>query len=203
MNFDVHTHILRRNALVDLDPVDHRTPCSAFARQLDLQAIPLLRPGYSYSVGIHPWNATRVAPADLRLLRALVAQPQVKAIGECGLDPLRQNPDNADLNIADRASLISLQTDLLHLHFELSELWCKPLLLHIVRTYPEIIGLRRKWKPAQPWIIHGFRGRPQLARQLLADGFYLSFGAKYNPESFALTPPDRRLRETDALSPLQ
>ena len=212
MKFDAHTHILRRNALVDLDPVDHRPPCSAFARQLDLHAIPLLRPGYSYSVGIHPWNATRVTPADLRLLRALAAQPQVKAIGECGLDPLRQNPDDADLNnadlnntvnIMDRASLISLQTDLLHLHFELSELWCKPLLLHIVRAYPEIIGLRRKWKPAQPWIIHGFRGKPQLARQLLADGFYLSFGAKYNPESYALTPPDRRLRETDAMPPLQ
>ncbi len=208
MKFDAHTHILRRNALVNLDPVDLRPARQLPGLRPSISAAPLLRQGYSYSVGIHPWNASRVTPADLRLLSALAAQPQVKAIGECGLDPLRQNSDNAGGSIADRpltdrASLISLQTDLLRLHFELSERWCKPLLLHIVRAYPEIIGLRRKWKPTQPWIIHGFRGKPQLARQLLADGFYLSFGAKYNLESYAITPPDRRLHETDAMPPLQ
>lgn len=186
--FDAHTHVLSRNALVDIDPVG--VCCGSVASR------PLLRPGFLYSVGIHPWNAASVSAADLRLLRVLAAEPQVRAIGECGLDPLRLNSGE----IADRHSVISLQTDLLRVHFELSQQFHKPLLLHIVRTFPEIIALRRQWRPSQPWIIHGFRGKPQLARELLANGFHLSFGLKYNPESYTLTPPGRRLRETDSMS---
>lgn len=184
MNFDTHTHLLRRNSLVNLDPVDCNQP------------VPLLRPGYLYSVGIHPWNVGRVTAADLRLLCALAAEPQVRAIGECGLDPILHRPDPA----LSREAVVSLQTDLLRIHFELSERWRKPMLLHIVKTYSEIISLRRQWRPSQPWIVHGFRGKPQLARQLLANGFHLSYGLRYNPESLAVTPPSRLLRETDAMS---
>lgn len=184
ITFDAHTHSERRNALIDLDPVD------LTARQATGAA---LRPGFLYSVGIHPWNYRRVTPRALRLLRALAAEPQVRAIGECGLDPLVQTTHPQPT----RSEILRDQTRLLRIHFELSERLGKPLLLHIVRAFPEIISLRRQWRPSQPWIIHGFRGKPQLARELLAHGFHLSYGLKYNPESFALTPPGHRLRETD------
>ena len=52
-----------------------------------------------------------------------------------------------------------------------------------------------------PWIIHGFRGKPQLAQQLLNKGFYISLGEKFNPETVSIIPVDRLLFETDE-SPL-
>lgn len=179
--FDSHTHLLKRNAIVNLDPVD-------------LRGCALLRRGYLYSVGIHPWNVFKAQASDFRMLRALAAEPAVVAIGECGLDPKL-----TDAPGLSREEILLSQTRLLHFHFRLSESMHKPLILHIVKSFPEIIALKKQWSPSQPWIIHGFRGKPQLARELLDHGFYLSFGKKYNPQSFAITPPSRRLRETDAL----
>ena len=41
-------------------------------------------------------------------------------------------------------------------------------------------------RPQQQWIIHGFRGKPQQAQQLLDNGFQLSFGEHFNADSLAL-----------------
>ena len=80
---------------------------------------------------------------------------------------------------------------------EISENRELPLILHIVRAFPEIIALKKQLSPKQPWIIHGFRGKPQLASELLRHGFYLSIGEKYNPEAVAVIPRDRLLLESD------
>ncbi|MBQ5461586.1 MAG: TatD family hydrolase, partial [Bacteroidaceae bacterium] len=41
------------------------------------------------SVGIHPWDVTKNWQDDFEILKKRVLQPQVVAIGECGLDKLR------------------------------------------------------------------------------------------------------------------
>ena len=48
-----------------------------------------------------------------------------------------------------------------------------------------------------PLIVHGFRKGPQLARQLLAAGFHLSLGEKFNPEVARIVPTSRLWFETD------
>ena len=73
----------------------------------------------------------------------------------------------------------------------------KPLIIHQVKALQEILYLKKKFHPAQPWLIHGFRGKPELAQQLLATGIDLSFGVHYNEEAYALCPKERRFRETD------
>lgn len=235
---DAHTHRLKRNAIVNIDPVDIRQPQTpptpsqlpASTPILLPGCSPVLLPGYTYSVGIHPWNVFTVTPADLRLLRALAADPRVLAIGECGLDPnlpaassrsaareRAEAPGAASLSARfvsvegfspqskklqpqnSRTEILAAQTALLRIHYELSETLRKPLILHIVKSFPEIIALRKQWKPTQPWIIHGFRGKPQLARELLAHGFHLSYGKKYNPASLTITHASRLLRETDEM----
>ena len=235
---DAHTHRLKRNAIVNIDPVDIRQPQTpptpsqlpASTPILLPGCSPVLLPGYTYSVGIHPWNVFIVTPADLRLLRALAADPRVLAIGECGLDPnlpaassrsaareRAEAPGAASLSARfvsvegfspqskklqpqnSRTEILAAQTALLRIHYELSETLRKPLILHIVKSFPEIIALRKQWKPTQPWIIHGFRSKPQLARELLAHGFHLSYGKKYNPASLAITHASRLLRETDEM----
>ena len=177
--FDSHTHRLRRNAIVDIDPV---------GKEGKLR----LHKGYFYSVGIHPWNLFKATPADIRMLQALAAEPQVLAIGECGLDPKIEGSESLSRN-----EIIEAQTTLLTFHISISERLSKPLILHIVKAYPEIIALRKSLRPAQPWIIHGFRGNAETARQITSRGIYLSLGEKFNPDAILNIPPHLLLAETD------
>lgn len=140
------------------------------------------RPGAIYSVGWHPWWPL---PADMEWVERMARHPQVSMIGECGIDLLRGQGSEAE------------QIALLRRHALLAEEVDKPLLLHCVRAWHQIMALRREMRPKQPWIIHGFRGKPELARQLLDAGFHISLGAKFNPDTEKIIPPDRLLRETD------
>jgi TatD DNase family protein len=80
---------------------------------------------------------------------------------------------------------------------KISESIQKPLIIHCVKAFNELIALKREIKPHQIWIIHGFRGKPEQASQLIKQGFFLSFGPMYNDESLSLIPPDRFFLETD------
>ncbi len=55
----------------------------------------------------------------------------------------------------------------------------------------------KKLNPAQSWIWHGFRGKPQQAGQLIKNGIYLSFGVHYPEETVKGVPVGRLFLETD------
>ncbi len=139
--------------------------------------------GY-FSIGVHPWDTERVTESGIENIRRLAEAENVVAIGECGLDALRGAP-------------LPFQEEVFLSQVALSEQLGKPLIIHAVRTLQRLIELRRELKPEQRWIIHGFRGKPQLAASLLRAGFDLSYGKKYNSESLAATPAGRRFYETD------
>lgn len=141
--------------------------------------------GTPCSVGIHPWHiATNWENVINEIHRAAQAS-NVAAIGECGIDKIKSTTD------------INTQTDVLTAHALIAEATQKPLLLHCVKAQEEIIKLHRSINPKQAWIIHGFRGKPTQAMQLLRAGFFLSYGATFNPESLAITPADRLFIESD------
>ncbi len=144
---------------------------------------PVPESGY-YSVGIHPWDAASATEADIEEIERMAAHPRVMAIGETGLDKLR-------------GGHIERQREVLERHIAISESVGKPLILHVVKAFPELIQLRRQLKPRQRWIIHGFRGRPELAGELLRHGFDISIGSRFNPAAAAIIPPDRLFHETD------
>ena len=146
--------------------------------------------GQLYSVGLHPWDtADGDVPEEVfEGLERLVDLPEVVAIGECGVDTLKGGPMFRQLLVFKR-------------QVELSERVGKPLIVHAVKAMDMILGLKRDLNPAQPWIIHGFRGKPALATQLLEKGLYLSFGEHFNPETVRMVPEDRIFAETDE-SPL-
>ena len=140
-----------------------------------------------YSIGIHPWmtdkdNNTLALLFDK--IKANAGLENVVAIGECGIDLLR-------------GASIDKQKDLFIKHIELSESVNKPLILHAVKSFDILLLLKKKYLPSQEWIIHGFRGKPQLASQLLDNGFSLSFGEKFNPQSVCVVPDNRIFFETD------
>ena len=110
-------------------------------------------PGTYYSMGIHPWDTPNVTQTMLDALASKAHNKQIVAIGETGLDALRGGE-------------IASQIELFKFHIELSEQLEKPLIIHAVRTFPLIIKLKQELKPRQPWIIHGFRGKPEQAQEL-------------------------------------
>lgn len=171
MILDIHTHkpAPQPEAVISCAPADFR---------------PL--PGQAYSLGLHPWYLTSLQelPEALSLLERLASHPQVLAIGECGLDSLRGAP-------------MALQISAFRAQALLAEGLDKPLIIHDVKCHDSIISLRKELRPSVPWIIHGFRGKPSLAKMLLDSGLYLSFGARFNPAALAITPTDRLLAETD------
>lgn len=189
MVIDSHTHVSRPGAVVNIDPVS--TP------QRDL----VLEDDRYYSVGIHPWNAGCYTRRDLGTLRRLAASPRVVAIGETGLDSVHVSYEwvhrGKSKEVVQAHPDLDKQMELLRFHIELSEELGKPLLLHVVKRYTEIIRLRNTLKPSQPWIVHGFRGKPGLAKDLLRYGFYISYGENFNEASVKRTPPQRMLAETD------
>lgn len=148
---------------------------------LDRNALPE-RPDALYSVGWHPWWG--VDNPDLDWVERTASDPRVALVGECGIDRLRGGDIEAQIELTRRHAL-------------LAERLRKPLILHIVRAWSEILALRARLKPSVPWIIHGFRGNKALADQLIRAGFILSLGPKA-PEALRVSlPPDKILNETD------
>jgi len=116
------------------------------------------------SVGIHPWYIQYDGVEQLKLLRATLSDKRVVCIGEAGLDKRK----GADFLLQESVFLQQLK---------LSEEFKKPLVIHCVKAYNELIALRKKMKPSSPWIFHGFSGSIQIMEQALQAGFYFSFGA--------------------------
>ena len=141
---------------------------------------------FNYSIGIHPWkiNEARLS-TYIDFIERYAAFDCVKAIGECGLDKLCNTPWSAQL----RAFVAQIK---------ISETLKKPLIIHCVKAYDELIALKKEMAPCQAWIIHGFRGKPEQMKQLVnRPGLYLSFCPKFNKKTFQLTPLDRVFVETD------
>ena len=143
-------------------------------------------PSLYYSIGLHPWFPEELREDSLPRLREALGASRVLALGEAGLDKVTQH------------TTLSTQICLLRAQIQLSEELGLPLILHLVRAQDDLLRLRKELRPDQPWIIHGFRGGINQARQLLRAGLYLSFGRHFHPESLATAHTEgRAFLETD------
>lgn len=141
--------------------------------------------GGLFSCGIHPWYIrTEMWEEQYDVFREWAEKESVRMIGEAGLDK--------DISVP-----LSLQAEVFEAQIGVSERLEKPLLIHCVKAWDELIAIRKKWKPVQPWIIHGFRKKGEQAAQLLRQGFYLSFGEYVQEGAVKQAWPDRLLLETD------
>lgn len=152
---------------------------------------PTVRQHNPYSLGLHPWFIEEQDCGQaLRKIAAVLHDKNMLAIGECGLDKLTTAP-------------MSLQASLFEAQLQLAESVSKPVMIHCVRAFNELIRIKKTGKIAAPWIIHGFNAKVQVAEQLLKCGCYLSFGkALLQPGSNAeqaliVTPLNQFFLETD------
>ncbi|MFA9190760.1 TatD family hydrolase [Flavobacterium sp. FZUC8N2.13] len=146
----------------------------------------------NYSIGIHPLfiNLDRLE-SDFEILEQKAALPECLAIGECGLDKRSE-------------TAFEIQLDVLEKQLLLAEKHQKPVVIHCVHAFQELVELKNKLNITTPILIHGFSKKEQLAKQLLDNGFYLSFGKNLlkNPELetvFTNTPNDFFFLETDMI----
>lgn len=125
-------------------------------------AVPKTKP---ISIGIHPWyGRLEELPKNMKYLNVLARQHNVKLIGECGLDKLKGGE-------------MSHQLQILEAQITLAQELQKPVILHCVKAFDELIALKKRLQPKVPMIIHGFNKKHEMAQQLINQGFYLSFGA--------------------------
>ena len=137
-----------------------------------------------FSCGVHPWNAED-SDSQLRILEEIIVEPNVVAIGEAGLDKLR-------------GAEMSVQIDVFRRQIELAMDVNKPLIIHCVKAWDELIRLYKEYKGSNiPWIIHGYRGNPQQTQQLSRVGFKFSIGEKFNADSLKEIPLTDIFCETD------
>ncbi len=148
-------------------------------------------PDSAFSVGLHPWDLEKLNLEQMQeRLATLSANKNVLAIGECGLD-----------RAIDTA--FELQECVFRQQIELAEKQNKPLILHVVKSYPDIIHIKKDSSTPTPWILHAYNGNKQTSQQLLKYDFYFSFGPqllKGHPklcDSLQQIPIEKLFFETD------
>lgn len=149
------------------------------------------REGAIYSIGLHPWDLENINIDNLFPKMVKWAQQEnVIAIGECGIDRF--------INTS-----IELQEKVFIRQIELAEQLNKPLIIHAVKSYPDIIRIKKDRKKTVPWILHGYNGNQQTTEQLKAHDLYFSIGSQLlkSPEkllkSIVLIPLEKLFFETD------
>ena len=169
-DIDIHTHTgaWRSDAVLCIDPVETET---------------LPEGDGLMSVGIHPWNAGKVTPEIWNRFEKMLSDKRVVAVGETGFDRAK-------------GPAIGIQEEVFARQVGLAAEYGMPVIIHCVRAVDLLLHTAKDMKKTQ-WIFHGFRGKPETAKQLLEAGIDLSFGKKFNQEAFDLTPPGRRYGETD------
>jgi TatD DNase family protein len=145
-----------------------------------------------YSIGIHPWYIVENrVKADLEIMESKLQEMNCLAIGECGLDKRIEIPMELQHAVFEKQLLVAQKYGM-------------PAVIHCVAAFQEVIATKKRLKISVPMIIHGFSKNEQTAKQLLDNGFFISFG-KYllrNPELesvFKSIPNDRFFLETDTV----
>ena len=174
--FNLHTHQLTNQ-------VDVLELVNQYPQEFDA-SIPF------YSIGIHPLfiDENRLE-SDYQIVAEKLVMPECLALGECGLDKRSETP-------------FELQQSIFEKQLALAEKYQKPVVIHCVAAFQELIEIKKRMRISVPMIVHGFSKKIELAKQLTDNGFYFSFGKNLlrNPELesvFKSIPNDRFLLETD------
>jgi TatD DNase family protein len=174
---DLHTHHLKN--------VDSIQVLNVFAQDFS---------GYKsdsfFSIGLHPWHIGTVDPETcLQAIEQAAQQKNMLAIGECGLDRI------VPVDFA-------LQKQYFCTQIRIAEKYSKPLIIHCVRAYSDVLQIKKDTKSELPWIIHGYHGNKETTQSLIRHGFYFSVGEsllqdQFKQNTLRMIPTDRLFLETD------
>lgn len=150
--------------------------------------------GHVYSaVGWHPEHAERFDERSEELLRSWAGNEKVRAIGEIGLDYYYDDgaPREKQREVFERQLALAGELSL-------------PAIVHDRDAHGDSLAMVKNFKSVRG-VFHCYSGSPEMAEELLALGWHLSFtgavtfkNARRAPESVALCPLDRLMLETDS-----
>ncbi|HSR85574.1 MAG TPA: TatD family hydrolase [Streptosporangiaceae bacterium] len=156
-------------------------------------------PAVFATVAIHP-NETAVAAASaggrdavLAEIATLAALPQVRAVGETGLDYYR---DSAPAEV---------QRDWFRAHIDIAKQVGKPLMIHDRDAHADVLSVLAADGPPEQVIFHCYSGDAELTQRCIEAGYVLSFAGTVTfanagelREAAAVAPAELILAETDA-----
>ncbi|MEP7201895.1 MAG: TatD family hydrolase [Ilumatobacteraceae bacterium] len=141
------------------------------------------------TAGLHPHEAKN----GVATIVPYIDDPNIVAIGECGLDYFYDHSPRAEQRVAFAAQI------------QLAHQQSLPLVIHTRDAWAETFDILDAEGTPERTIFHCFTGGPDEARQCLARGAYLSFSgivtfktATDLHEAARLCPIDRMLAETDS-----
>ncbi len=146
-------------------------------------------PVFNYSLGIHPWHIDiQKIQDDLSRLKMASHKSNVLAIGECGLDKICEVS-------------YKLQQEV----FKEQIIWAndiaKPLIIHCVRAYEDVLQMLKDNRNIMPVIFHGFNKNEMIAQKIIQSGYYISFGKDITKieleKTIVAIPLDKIFLETD------
>lgn len=160
------------------------------------RAIELARahPGVLYATGgVHPHHAADLTPDTLPTLHALAREPEVKAVGECGLDYFR---DFSPRDLQRRAFAWQL---------ELAKATGKPVFLHQRDAHEDFLAILKD-HGIRHGVAHCFTAGEKERDAYLELGLHIGITGWINDERRGLhlrevvkgIPADRLMVETDA-----
>lgn len=116
------------------------------------------------SFGIHPWNVEAETSSDFGTFRVrhLAQFGEAELVGEIGLD--RVSPTD-----------YGRQRELFEWQLRLAEELHKPVVIHCVRAFDDLLAFRQMATTA--WVVHGFVGSLEQTAQLWRASIGVSFGA--------------------------
>jgi len=146
--------------------------------------------GNFISIGLHPWHVDKDNIVEnIEQVKSAASLDFVLAIGEIGLD--RSIPIPLDV-----------QNEAFSQQIKIANRVKKPIIVHCVKCFPELLSLKKKLRANTPWLIHGFRNNRQIAQDLLKQNCFISFGEALLfdnklQEIFKAIPLDQIFLETD------
>lgn len=140
-----------------------------------------------------PDGRAAATDAVLAQIEALAARPEVRAIGETGLD-----------YYWDRAAP-KVQQEWFRAHIEIAKRTGKALVIHDRDAHEDVLRILDEQGPPEKVVFHCFSGDAQLARRCAEAGYVMSFAgtvtfANAQPlrDAAAVAPASLLLAETDA-----
>lgn len=116
-----------------------------------------------FSIGIHPWQVESNFETELPVLSEYASNPKFISIGEIGLDKTTSMPFEKQIKVFTE-------------QLKIAHYYNKPVIIHCVKAVSELLEIKKKDYKEDTWILHGFQGSYETAKQLTSHNIYLSFG---------------------------
>lgn len=149
------------------------------------------------AAAIHPNDAPAAADldADLAAIAALAGLPQVRGVGETGLDYFRTRGEAEQ----------SIQQSSFRAHIEIAKASDKALVIHDRDAHADVLSVLLDAGAPERVVFHCFSGDAEMARECARHGWFMSFAgvvtfrnAKALQEALLTVPAELLLVETDA-----